>query len=258
MRIGVLTVLKNAFWVFFRNFGIVIVLAVVAGGLGSLVIDAVGTWIGEQVVGTPKATGGMAGIQSKQALLVATQLGMTAVMMVWGSVVGAWAAPAAIYLWVQHEKGKPANLYDAVNFGLNRWRRVLLPHAIAYSVITFGNIFIIVGAYFALQYAFVDAIATLDADERDPVARSRKLTLGRRGTIARTFAFFLLWWVPYQFILFFLIQAEGQWLLSVATGTVDHLVLLLVDLCMVQLYLDIFRKPKPAAAGDLLASSAGR
>lgn len=255
MRIGVITVLKNAFAVLFRNFGLALVLALIAGGVGSLVIESVGTWLGELVVGTPTPAGGMAGIQQKQALLVATQLGMTGVMILWGSLVGSWAAPAAIYLWVQHEKGRPASLYEAVNYGLNRWSRVFPAHALAYSVITIGNIFIIVGAYFALQYAFVDAIATLDAEERDPVARSRKLTVGRRGTIARTFAFFLLWWVPYQFILFFMIQAEGQWLLSMATGVVDHLVLILVDLCMVQLYLDIFRKPAAAAAPAAPAST---
>lgn len=246
MQTRVLTVLKNAFSVAGRNVLTVLVIAALAGGVGSLFIDFLGTFLGSLVVGGDGGGGGMAAIQQKQALLVATQLGMTAVMMLWGSVVGAWAAPAAIYLWVRHEQQQKATLYEAVNYGLNRWGRVLIPHAIAYSVIVFGNIFVVVGAYFALQYAFVDAIATLDPKEKDPVARSRSLTRGRRGTIARTFAFFLLWWVPYQFILFFMMQGEGkQWLFL--TGMVDHLVLILVDLCMVQIYLDIFRNRKPAA-----------
>ena len=82
----------------------------------------------------------------------------------------------------------------------------------------------------------------LDQAEKDPLARSRKLTAGRRGTLFRTFAFFLIWWLPFQLLITFQLQGMGPLELAVG-GTIDHLVLLLIDLCMVQYYLDLFRKP---------------
>jgi hypothetical protein len=235
-RIGIARVLRNAFGVLFKNFGIVLLIAVVMGGVGWAIAHLVGVtalkiW--------PPGT-------AQQAMVI-SQVAQTIWLTMWGCVVGAWAAPATLYLWVQHEKQKPATLYEAVNFGLNRFPRVVGPHARALFIIQLGIIVIVPGILFGLQYAFVDAIATLDTQEKDPLSRSRKLTSGRRGTLFRTFAVFLLWWGPTQLGGFFMLQELGIWALALG-GVIDAMVLIAIDLCMVQYYLDLFRKPAAAPA----------
>ncbi len=235
-RIGIAQVLRNAFQVLFKNLAIVLVIAIVMGGVGWAIADVIG---GLALEIWKPATG--------QQAMVISQVAQTIWLTIWGCFVGSWAAPATLYLWVQHEKKRPTNLYEAVNFGLNRWSRVFPAHARALFIVQLGIIVIVPGILFGLQYAFVDAIATLDNEEKDPLARSRKLTSGRRGTIFRTFAVFLLWWAPTQLGGFFWLQGLGTWALALG-GVVDALVLIAIDLCMVQYYLDLFRKPAAAPA----------
>jgi hypothetical protein len=237
-RTGYWTVLTNAFTVAFGNLGITLFIALVCGGPGSALAMQVSRWVLDAYP-----------MSSRQGEMIAGQFIQMGVLIVWAGTVGAWAAAAALYMWVQREKQRPAGLYDAVNFGLNRFGRVWRPHMAAVASIAIGNIIIIPAILYALQYAFVDAIATLDGEEKDPRARSRRLTSGRRGTIFRTFFFFaIIWIVPYQVLVTFVLQDQGiGW--AYLGGVVDQLVLVLIDLCMVQYYLDLFRKPAPAAAG---------
>lgn len=237
-RIPVTRVLSNAFKVFFDNFHIALVIAAVTGGTGFVLTDTVGlAWVDLLQLGDAKMK------------LIASTFIQTGLLCVWAGLVGAWAAPAQIYLWVQREKGLPASLSGAINYGLNRWARVALPHFKAYLAIALGNIIIVPGIIFGLQFAFVDAIATLDQVERSPLNRSGRLTSIRRHAILGTMTVFLLgWWLWFQLGLVFFLPSLPVWG-KFALGTVDHVVLLLVDLCMVQLYLDLFRKApadKPA------------
>ncbi len=243
-RLGIGTVLRNAFSVLFENFGIALLIAVLCGGLGAAFMTKGVEWAVY-----------LSGVHDKQELLYVTQFGQLILLTIWGCIVGAWAAPAGIYLWVQREKGQVATAYDAVNFGLNRFGRVFSAHARAFLVIQLGMIVIVPGILFGLQYAFVDAIATLDTKEAHPLARSRRLTAGRRGTLFRTLAVFMVWWVPYQLMVVYMMQGAGVWA-QVLGGTVDHLVLLTIELCMVQYYLDLFRNRAPAA-GAVPATTAG-
>lgn len=234
-RIGIGQVLKNAFGVLFRNLGTAMFIAVILGGFGWILADFVGSAVVE-----------WAQPQTGQQRLVYSEIPKTIVLTIWGCIVGAWAAPATLYLWVQHEKGRSTSLYDAVNYGLNRYRRVLGPHARALFVVQLGLVVIVPGILFGLQYAFVDAIATLDTQEKDPLRRSSRLTSSRRGTLFRTFALFLLWWLPMQAGGFIALQEYGIVAVAVA-GVIDALVLIVLDLCMVQFYLDLFRKPAAGA-----------
>lgn len=218
-----------------RNLHIALLLAVVNGGIGAVLMDIVS-----------KMALDLADPEGRQQTLIVSELSQSFVLWAWNCTVGAWAAAAGIYLWVQHEKGRPATLYDAVNYGLSRYRRVVGPHARAYLAVAIGSIVIVPGILFGLQYAFVDAIATLDTVEKDPLARSRKLTRDRRGTIFRTFAAFVVWWLPFQMIGRFQLQGMGTFAYALG-GVMDHFVLLLIELCMVQYYLDLFRKPASAA-----------
>jgi hypothetical protein len=247
-RIGMGQVLRNAFSVLFKNFGIAMVIAVILGGVGW----AIGDLIGAAVVEWAQPRTG-------QQRLIYSQIPQTIWLTLWGCLVGSWAAPASIYLWVQHETGRPASLYDAVNYGLNRYSRVVKPHSLALFIIQLGVVVIVPGILFGLQYAFVDAIATLDQKEKDALARSRKLTAGRRGTLFRTFAVFVLWWGPTQAGGMLALQEMGTLAVALA-GVIDALVLIALDLCMVQYYLDLFRKrggetPRANPAGEVPAAS---
>jgi nucleoside-triphosphatase THEP1 len=105
-----------------------------------------------------------------------------------------------------------------------------------------------------------DAIATLDDRESDPIARSKRLTSSRRGLVLRTFLVACIWWGPYALVGTFLLMdpvgsltpylgAEQAAQVGPFVGPVSYvlsyLVLCLLDLCMVQYYLDIFRKDAP-------------
>jgi hypothetical protein len=141
-----------------------------------------------------------------------------------------------------------------VNYGLNRLPRVLSAHWRAYLYIALGNLIVVPAILLGLQYAFVDCIATLDDREADPLARSKKLTLPRRGTIFRTFLPFTLWWIPYQLAMMFWMSGQPLWVKFIG-GTLDGLVLVAIDLAMVQLYLDVFRTPAKAAPAAIPAPS---
>jgi hypothetical protein len=237
-RIGISQVLGNAFTVLFRNLGIALFIAGIVGGVGWALADVVSAW----------AMAWWHPTTSQQAMIV-SQVSQTIAVTIWECTVGAWGAAASIYLWVQHERNRPTNLYEAVNYGLNRLPQVLWAHARAVFIIQLGIIVVVPGILFGLQYAFVDAIATLDSQEADPLARSRKLTSGRRGTLFRTFAVFLIWWAPAQLGGLFWLQGQGTWALALG-GVIDALVLVILDLCMVQYYLDLFRKPTRAPSTE--------
>ncbi|MSQ01156.1 MAG: hypothetical protein EXR71_04575 [Myxococcales bacterium] len=243
-RISVPTVLRNAFSVFFANLEIALVIALISGGVGFWLTDMIGTSAVEgQDIRDPKMQ------------LIAATLVQSALLCFWALVVGAWAAPAQIYLWVQREKGLPATLAGAVNFGLNRWSRVAFAHFRAYLAVVLGNIIVVPGIIFGIQFAFVDAIATLDAKEKHPLRRSARLTSVRRRAIVGTMLVFLFgWWLWFQLGLVFFLPSLPVWG-KVALGTIDHLVLVLVDLCMVQFYLDLFRKAAPVAESALATTA---
>lgn len=227
-RLSVREAFSNSARVFSKNFFIVLFLAIIAGGLRDVVIT-----------NTVSAVAGMFKDLHDKPLLVATQLGQLGLGILWGCIVGSWAAPAAIYLWVQEEKQKEATLYEAVNFGLARFRRVVGPHSLAFFFIQLGSIIIVPQILLGIQYAFVDAIATLDAQEKEPLRRSRRLTTNRRKTVFLTFLPFLPWWIGYMLLSYIAMNASPFY--TFAGGMVDHMVLIFLDLCMVQYYLDLFR-----------------
>ncbi len=232
--IAVSRVVANASRVLVSNLFIALFISMVAGGLGFMATDAISAEV------APKF--GLTG----QGLLVAHTLFQSLLLCAWAGSVGAWAAPAQIYLWVQKEKQLPATLAGAINYGLNRASRVALPHFRAYSLVVLGNIVIVPGIIFGLMFSFVDGIATLDPQESKVLSRSSRLTSSRRGSIFRVMLIaFGTWWFWFQLGLVFFLPTMPVWA-KFAVGTVDHLVLVWIDLCMVQFYLDMFRKA-PAA-----------
>lgn len=119
----------------------------------------------------------------------ANQTGFIKVMLSWEAVrllaevfLGPIVVAMTIYTARTHTHGGKATLYKAFNFALARYSRIFKWHAITWLAINVGMSFCFVGILFLLQYAFVDAILCLE-DEKWPLARSAKLTRGRRGRI---------------------------------------------------------------------------
>ena len=301
VRTGTFAALRNAFSVIASNLGIVLVLCVVGGAVGSFVSGTVADLAVDVMLRRDFATylatvGGMApdvaaqvaaerarafhadpaafqaaypqmfAFSKSMTLMITSSLATALADAVWMGLYGAVAASATIYLWVQREKQRPTSLYDALNYALSRWKRVVGPHFRSVLMVMLGSQVLVPGVLFGMQRAFVDAIATLDERETDPAARSKRLTSSRRGLVLQTFAVSALWWVPYAFVGNFLLMDPEASLapyvgaanattlapfVAPATYVVTFFVLAVIDLCMVQYYLDMFRKSaEPAAAAS--------
>ena len=122
------------------------------------------------------------GAQGKQSQLISFVLGYTGLGMVKSILIGPFIAAIVVYVSKNHVKKIKSSIYGAINFALNRYPRIFLPYLIAQVSIQLGNIIIIPGILFMMQYAFVDAIACLE-NEKHVISRSVKLTRGRRKYI---------------------------------------------------------------------------
>lgn len=151
-----------------------------------------------------------------------------------------------IYCWQQREQGQPATLYGGVNWALVRYPRMFLPHALAYTAVYVGGQ-IVVGVFFGLQYAFVDAITATDPKAQRPLLRSAKLTQGRRTRIA-------LAWLPYTAFsvgggLMLLPAAEQAGALATfGFGAFNLLLLTIMEMVMFALYLERIEDARRAQA----------
>lgn len=250
MRISIFVAVQNALRVFFQNLFIVLFISLVTGGIGALIADGVTGVVFDYIQGHYAATDP---IRQGQMMLVVAQLVALVGMTIWGGVVGAWAAPATIYLWVQEHNKKQATMKGAINYGIDRWPAVVGPHFKAYAAVMLGQVIILPTIVFGLQYAFVDAIATLNRDEKRPLYRSGRLTLGRRGQIFRTFLLGMLWWLPWQLFGTFYAQDAG-WYIMFAGGIVDYAVLAFFELVMVQYYLSLYSAAEPATGEPAAAA----
>lgn len=96
--------------------------------------------------------------------------------------VGPLFAALAVFVGSVGPEDEGRGLYDALNFALNRYGRMFVPHAIAQISIQLGMIVLLPGILFFLQYAFVDPVASLEK-EKWPLSRSKKLTRGRRRAL---------------------------------------------------------------------------
>lgn len=148
----------------------------------ALVLAPIDGWIGEALT--------HAGA-SDQMDLVKAMLGWTVVYLVFEVFYGPLIAASAVYVTKSWAEGRRPGLYKAVNFALNRYKRQFLPHLGAQLSIQLGMVVLIPGIYFMCMYAFVDPVACLE-DEKWAMARSKKLTRGRRKAIL---------WVAMPFIL---------------------------------------------------------
>lgn len=165
------------------------------------------------------------------------------VQVFWGPL----AAAIGVYLMKTRLEGKPIAVNKALNFALNRYGRIFLPHLAATLTIMLGMVICVPGLMFLLMYAFVDPVACLE-EEKWPLGRSTKLTKGRRAS--------LLWialpWMVIGQATFFVDQWAAQFgkVAIFGTNLVWQLLALWTAIAYARLYLDrVEGRKKAATAG---------
>jgi hypothetical protein len=124
-----------------------------------------------------------------QLALVAVSFTSLAMGIVWYSFGGA-AANIAWMRAAQNElEGKPTQLGEVLAEVRSRTVEISAVHGAKVTAITVGMQFLLPGIFYALQFAFADAIAVLDPSKR-ALRRSGQLSSGIRG---RLFRLLLVW-----------------------------------------------------------------
>lgn len=127
-------------------------------------------------------TDAIAGVPPRQEDLLSVALAWSGWALLAEVLFGPLFAAAAVCVAANHARGVRVGLYKAVNFAFNRYRRMFLPHLGAQVSIQLGMLVLVPGVLYMCMYAFVDPVACLE-DEKWPMARSKRLTRGRRKTI---------------------------------------------------------------------------
>jgi|GEM_PF-6392149 len=118
-------------------------------------------------------------------------------------ILGPLEGLLAVFISYSFLKGKTASPYQALNFILRNYKRLFVPYLIAQLCIQIGVVVIIPAILFMLQFAFLEAISSLEKHPK-PLSRSKAMTRGLRGSLV----FFVLLWVLYsQFSILFVIDA---------------------------------------------------
>ena len=157
-------------------------------------------------------------------------------------VLGPIFAGVAVYVGRNGTGKGAAGLYDAVNFALNRYSKMFMPHLAAQLSIQIGMLVLLPGILFFLQFAFVDAVASLEK-EKWPLARSKKLTRGRRRTLFLLLLPYLVFSQAWTLVDLWALS-QAPWL-TVGTELVRQLYMFVLVVACYALYEDRTR-PAPA------------
>lgn len=145
-------------------------------------------FVGETVESGP----GMAQSQEALVQLILTQFGA---FMAVTAVMGPIFAAVGVYIARKTSAGEQGTAYGALNYALARYGRLFLwCLAVQFSVQIGLQLVVLPGILFFQMYAFVPAVICAE-NEPWPMARSKKLTQGRRRTI---FLMFLPWLMIYM------------------------------------------------------------
>ena len=148
------------------------------------------------------------GIQQEQALLMRVIGSYMLLNLLKVLFLGPLFAALVVYLGLSYSRNKNTSLYEAINFVIGRYGRLITPFIIAQLCIQLGMIVLIPGVLFMMQYAFVDAIACA---EKEPfvLTRSKKMTRGIRGSLLW---FILPWSIFIQLIGIISLSYSGHFL----------------------------------------------
>ena len=135
-----------------KGLGVLIPLTILVGGAGRLLMWQAGLYSVETFVEPAQRL-------NPQTTMLASELAKLVVQMMWGVLLFPIIDAASIYVWREVGKGKSPGLGGAMNWSLLRYKRMFVPHAVAYLTITLGMTVLVPGILFGLMYAFTDAIA---------------------------------------------------------------------------------------------------
>jgi hypothetical protein len=187
-RSTAVSVVRRALGTLFGNLPVFLPVAFCMGLLLAVLDMWVYSWLAPEAATTSA--------QVQQSALIKLMFGWWGVMLALEILLGPIVVGMTVYTARAHSHGGKATLYKAFNFALARYGRIFKWHAIAWLTIQVGMIVLVPGILFLLQYAFVDSILCLE-DEKWPLARSTKLTRGRRR---RIFAIVFVWLVVNQVV----------------------------------------------------------
>lgn len=180
----------GAGWRALREHGGVTTFAVVLYAAASVPLHFVGSAIDV----SPSAMQDQGALLRLVGLTLGTQLAIT-------GLIGPLVAALAVFAGLRTSQGRPGTLYDGLNFALSRYAKLFFWYLVAQICIQIGfQLVIVPGILFFQMYAFVAPVRCLE-DEPWPLARSKKLTQGRRRSI-----FLLL--VPWLLLFIFFGVAE--------------------------------------------------
>ena len=222
-RASLITILGRAFGRTFSNLGVLLPWAMLMGGVGHVLMSQAAQHLAPRFA------------QTSTTEFIASEIIKLVVSLFLGVLLVPLVDAITIYVWRETDKGRSPTLYAATNWGIVRYARMFKPHMYSYLAIAIGMQVVIPGVLYALQYAFVDAIAATDDNAQKPLARSQKLTQGRRSRIARAWLPYALWYPAYYFVFGFWADGQGVW--AVFTfGVVDVLLLMAMEMVMFALY----------------------
>ncbi len=222
-----LAILGRALRVGVLDLPVILPAALVAGGLGHLLI-----WWSTFPFRDESTTDQTA--QLLQWYLPEAVTGLLVGIFLWPFVDA-----MAMHCYLERQEGRTPGLGGALAFARRRYRVMFGPHAAAYITITLGLTVAIPGIVFALWYAFVDAITATQDGVRRPLRMSKRLTAGVRSTIFKA-------WIPYGiwFTVVFgnpwvvlWLESRGTWWV-LGSGLVDGILLCIMEIAMLALFQD--------------------
>ncbi|MEY3211918.1 MAG: hypothetical protein RIT28_2399 [Pseudomonadota bacterium] len=222
-RASLITLLGRALGRTFSNLGVLLPWAMLLGGVGHVLMYLAALHLAPRFAA------------SSTTLFIASEIIKLVVSLLLGVLLVPLVDAITIYVWREADKGRSPSLYAATNWGILRYARMFKPHMYSYLAIAIGMQVVIPGVLYALQYAFVDAIAATDDNAQQPLARSQKLTQGRRSRIARAWLPYAVWYPAYYFYFGFQAEGLGAWAVFLF-GVVDVLLLMAMEMVMFALY----------------------
>ncbi len=221
-------------------------LACLFGNLGTIILVVFAyAVVTASIDHTIYTTFGSPGEQPDQSTLIKVLLGWEAASLVTEILLGPLFAAAAVYIGREWLAQRSVSIYGAVNFGLNRYARIFLPHMAAQIQIRLGLLILVPGILYIMQFACVDSAAALETRTQWALDRSKKLTRGRRKRIfmlllpvlliTQVMAFADLWAI-----------GQGAWMLAIL-HVFQHLLMFTMALSFFLVYAER-TTPRPQAA----------
>ena len=220
--------IKRAFHAMSKGFTLLLIAILCAALLDSLLFQGVIEYTGaknlQDIMSLPA--------EEKNAVLIQVVLRYTGVGLIKSILIGPIFAALIIYNGRCSVSNKPVSLYAGFNFAINRYKRLFVPYLIAQLSIQLGNIIVIPGIMFMMQYAFVDSIASLEK-EKHVISRSVKLTKGRRKSL---FFLILPWAILTQLFGFLALYASDSILKLTAANMLLEGLIFMMYTCFFMLY----------------------